>query len=97
MTDEPQSRPSDPDEVELLRQRLGPLDPRQVAIWRQMSGARRLELVGQAYRLALETVRVTESRQHPNITPKELNWRVIRRMHGDLSLGKATESNERDR
>jgi hypothetical protein len=92
MTDEYQFKPSDPDEIERLRQRLGSPHPRQVAIWRQMSGARRLELVGQAYRLALETVRVTESRRHPNITPEELTWRVIRRMHGDLSLGREMES-----
>jgi hypothetical protein len=32
------------DEVERLRWRLGSLDPRQVAIWREMSPARRLDL-----------------------------------------------------
>jgi hypothetical protein len=77
--------------VERLRQRLGTLDPRQVAIWREMSPARRLDLVGQMYRLALETVRTTERQRHPGLSAEALNWRVIRRMHGDLSLGKALE------
>jgi hypothetical protein len=76
---------------ERLRQRLGPYHPLQVKIWRQMSGARRLDLVGQAYHLVLEAVRLTESRRHPDLPPDELMWRVIRRMHGDLSLGRKRE------
>lgn len=86
------------DKVERLRERLGPFDARQVAIWREMSPARRLDLVGQMYRLALETVRLSERRRHPDLSPEELNWRVIRRMHGDLSLGRAQvpESDERN-
>jgi hypothetical protein len=63
-----------------------------------MSGARRLELVGQAYRFALQTVRLTERRLHPGFLPAELNWRVIQRMHGVLTFdraydGKADERN----
>ncbi len=86
------------DEAELLRRRLGSLDSRQIAIWQQMSGARRLELVGQAYRLALQTVRLTEQRLHPDLSPEELNWRVIRRMHGDPTLGRVVgaKANERN-
>jgi hypothetical protein len=88
----------DGDEVERLRRRLGPFDGRQVAVWRQMSTARRLDLVGQMYRFALETVRTTERRQHPDLSAEELRWHVIRRIHGDLSLGKVGESklSERD-
>jgi len=78
-------------DVERLRQRLGRYHPRQVAIWRRMSGARRLDLVGQAYHFALDTVRLTERRRHPDLSPEELKWRVIRRMHGDFSLGRARE------
>ncbi len=80
------------DEVERLRRRLGSYDPRQVAIWRAMSPARRLDLVGQMYRFALETVRTTERQRHPDLPPEEFKWRVIRRMHGDLSLGRARGS-----
>jgi hypothetical protein len=100
MTDESPSTQSDDasksiaalDEVDRLRQRLGPLDRRQVAIWRGMSPARRLDLVGQMYHFALEMVRTTERRRHPDLSSEEFMWRVIRRMHGDLSLGQARES-----
>ena len=71
---------------------LEPLDPRQVAIWRAMSPARRLDLVGQLYHLALETVRTTERQRHPDLPPEEFRWRVIRRMHGDPSLGREREA-----
>lgn len=80
------------DEVERLRRRLGPYDPRQVALWRAMSPARRLDLVGQMYHWALETVRTTERQRHPDLSPEEFKWRVIRRMHGDLSLDQTGES-----
>jgi len=89
MSSQQAAEQSNRDEVERLRRRLGSFDPRQVAIWREMSPARRLDLVGQMYRLALETVRLSERRRHPDLSPEELNWRVIRRMHGDLSLGRA--------
>lgn len=79
------------DEVERLRLRLGAFHPRQVEIWRRMGGARRLELVCQAYRFALETVRLTERRRHRGLTDEELNWRIIRRMHADLSMGRKGE------
>ena len=88
MIDERRPAQSDTDEVEQLRRRLGPLDPRQVAIWREMGPAGRLELAFQMYQFALEVVHTTERRRHPNLSPEEMNWRVIRRMHGDLSLGK---------
>jgi hypothetical protein len=63
-----------------------------------MNPARRLELVGQMYRFALEAVRTMERRRHPDLSPEELKWRVIRRMHRDLSLGQTweSESDERD-
>jgi hypothetical protein len=76
------------DAVETLRQRLNPLDRRQVAAWRQMSPARRLEMAFQAYQFALDVVRLTERRRHPELSPEELNWRVTRRMQGDPTLGK---------
>jgi hypothetical protein len=92
MSDEIPSNQVNEDEVERLRQRLGSYDPRQVAIWREMSPVRRLDLVGQMYRFALETVRTAERQRHPDLSPEEFKWRVIRRMHGDLSLGRARES-----
>jgi hypothetical protein len=79
--------PSD-ETTEALRRRLGPLDPRQVAAWRAMSPARRLELAFQAYQFALDTVRLTERRRHPDLSPDELAWRVTRRMQGDPKLGR---------
>lgn len=74
--------------VEALHQRQGRPDPRQVAAWRAMSPARRLELAFQAYQFALDTVRLTERRRHPDLTPDELAWRVTRRMQGNPKLGR---------
>jgi hypothetical protein len=74
--------------VEALRRRLGPLAPRQIAAWRAMSPARRLEMAFQAYQFALDTVRLTERQRHPNLPPDELAWRVTRRMQGNSKLGK---------
>ena len=67
---------------------LEPLDPRQVAAWRAMSPARRLELAFQAYQFALDIVRLTEKKAHPDLSPEELAWRVTRRMQGNLRLGR---------
>jgi len=69
-------------------QRLEPLDPRQVAAWRAMSPARRLELAFQAYQFALDIVRLTEKKAHPDLSPEELAWRVTRRMQGNPQLGR---------
>jgi hypothetical protein len=71
-----------------LHQRLGAIDPRQVAAWRAMTPARRLELVFQAYQLALDLVRLTEQQRHPDPSPDDLVWRVARRMQGNPTLGR---------
>ncbi len=76
------------DAVEALRRRLGRLDPRQIAAWQEMKPARRLELAFQAYQFALDAVRLTEQRTHPDLSPEELAWRVTRRMQGNPRLGK---------
>jgi len=68
--------------------RLERLDLRQVAAWRAMTPARRLELAFQAYQFALDVVRLTERRRHPDLAPDELAWRVTRRMQGDPRLGR---------
>jgi hypothetical protein len=49
--------------ADALRRRLDALHPRQIAVWRAMTPARRLELAFQAYQLALEAMRVTERRR----------------------------------
>ena len=87
MTDEFQTAQADPEAVERMRRQLEPYDMRQVAIWRRMTPAQHLAIVFQAYHLALQIVRRTEQDRHPELTPEELRWRVIWRMHGDLSLG----------
>ena len=74
--------------VEQAFRRLEPLDRRQVEIWREMSPAQKLDLVFQAYQLALEMVRVTERQAHPDMEQEELNWHITRRMQGDPSLGR---------
>jgi hypothetical protein len=62
--------------------------PQQVTAWRAMSPARRLELAFQAYQFALDAVRLTERKRHPNLSPSELAWRITRRMQGDSKLGR---------
>jgi hypothetical protein len=76
------------DETLDWQKRLGELDPRQVAAWRAMSPAQRLEVAFQAYQFALEAVRLTERRAHPDLPPDELAWRVTRRMQGNYKLGR---------
>jgi len=76
------------DAIETLRERWGRLDPRQIAAWRQMSPARRLEIAFQAYQFALDVVRHTERKAHPELSPQELAWRVTRRMQGNPRLGR---------
>jgi hypothetical protein len=67
---------NDEDAIEALRRRLGKLDQRQIAAWREMSPAHRLELAFQAYQFVLDAVRLTEQRSHPDLSPHELAWRV---------------------
>ena len=79
------------DKIEQLRRRLGKLDRRQIAAWREMPPARRLEIAFQAYQFALEVVRTAERRDYPELSPEELAWRVTRRMQGDPNLGREDE------
>ena len=51
------------DAVVSMRHRLGKLDPRQVAVWRAMSPAQRLELALRPYQFALDAVRTTEKQR----------------------------------
>jgi len=76
------------DTIEALRLRIGRLDPQQIAAWRAMTPARRLEIAFQAYQFALDAVRLTERRDHPNLSPEELAWRVTRRMQRNPRLGR---------
>ena len=76
------------DAIEALRLRLGELNPRQIAAWRAMTPARRLEIAFQAYQFALDAVRLTERRRHPDLPSDELAWRVTRRMQGNPKLGR---------
>ena len=70
------------DSAAILRQRLGPLDRHQIVAWQQMSPARRLEMAFQAYQFALDVVRLSERRNHPELSEEELHWRIVRRMQG---------------
>jgi hypothetical protein len=74
--------------LQAWRQRIGKLDPRQIAAWRAMTPAQRLDLACQAYQFALDAVRLTERRNHPDLSPEALAWRVTRRMQGDPRLGR---------
>lgn len=67
---------------------LPDLDPRQVAAWRAMSPAQRLDLAFQAYQFALDAVRATERERDPDLSSEELAWKVTRRMQGDPGLGR---------
>ena len=79
------------DTIEAWRLRIGKLDPRQIAAWRAMTPAQRLDLACQAYQFALDVVRLTERQNHPDLSPEELAWRVTRRMQEDRSLGREND------
>jgi hypothetical protein len=67
--------------------RLDPIDRNQIEIWRKMTPARRLAIAFQMHQFALNAIRVTEQKKHPELTIDELNWRITRRMQGNLKLG----------
>jgi hypothetical protein len=75
-------------EARALTAQLNELESRQVAAWRAMSPARCLELAFQAYQFALDTVRLTERKRHPDLSLDELAWRITRRVQGDSTLGR---------
>lgn len=68
--------------AQTFRQRLGTLDPQQVAIWQQMTPAKKIRLAFQMYDMARRIIWTTERQAHPDASPQELGWRVLRRMHG---------------
>ena len=74
-----------------LDRRLGKPDLIQVKIWQQMTPAQRAKIVFKAYQFALETVRTSERRLHPNLSTEELAWRVTRRMQGNPNLGRTPD------
>ena len=76
-----------PSEAEIER-RLGPMDRHQVAIWREMSPARRLDIAFQAYQFALDAIRAAERQLHPDLGLDDLARRVARRMQGNPNLGR---------
>ena len=80
--------PATDDTLQAWWQRIGRLDPRQITAWRAMTPAQRLDLACQAYQFALDAVRLTERRNHPELSQEALAWRVTRRMQGDRSLGR---------
>jgi hypothetical protein len=65
-----------------MRRRLGMLDPQQVAIWREMTPARKLQLTFQMWRLARKIAWSTERRCHPEMSEVQLCRRVWKRFHG---------------
>jgi hypothetical protein len=76
------------DTLQAWWQRIGRLDPHQITAWRAMPPAQRLDQACQAYQFALDAVRLTERRNHPDLSPEALAWRITRRMQGDRSLGR---------
>ena len=75
------------DPIDQLRDRLGRLDRQQIMAWQKMTPAERLAVAFQAYPFALDAVRVTERQRQPDLSEEAFNWRVMRRMQGDQSLG----------
>jgi hypothetical protein len=68
--------------AEDFRRRLGKLDPQQVAIWREMTPARKLQLLFQLWSFALKVAWTTERQWHPDLSQEDLSRRVWRRIHG---------------
>lgn len=63
--------------VDDLRRRLGTLDPQQVAIWRQMTPAQKVQLAFQAWADGLNEIWTIERQRHPDATKEELAQHVI--------------------
>ena len=68
--------------AESFRRRLGTLDPQQVAIWREMTPARKLELLFQLWHFARTVAWTTERQWHRGLADHEIARRVWKRMHG---------------
>jgi hypothetical protein len=68
--------------AQTFRRRLGRLDLQQVAIWRRMTPAQKIGLTFQMYDLTRRIIWTTERQWHPEASPEELSWRMLRRMHG---------------
>ncbi|MDZ7342228.1 MAG: hypothetical protein ONB27_12800 [candidate division KSB1 bacterium] len=62
--------------------RLEPLDRKQIEAWRNRGPIKRLEMAFQAYQFALDSIRLTERQNHPDLSEAELNWRIVERMQG---------------
>ena len=84
------TQPPANDPVEVMRRRVGRLDPIQVKIWRQMTPVQRAAVVFKADRFAVGTIRISERRRHPALSAEELAWRVTRRMQGNPRLGRVS-------
>jgi len=82
------SKKPPPAKTEQLRKRLGMLSKEQIMAWRLMLPAERLAIAFQAYQFALDAVRLTERQRHPDLSPQQFNWRVVRRMQGNQKLGR---------
>ena len=82
--------------VDDFRRRLGTLDPQQVAIWRQMTPARTLQLLFQMWHFARKIAWTTERQSNPDASPEELAWRILRRMHGTTFCATLKEQMAKD-
>jgi hypothetical protein len=88
-----------PQERELateFRRHLGTLDPRQIAIWCEMTPAQKIRLVSHIYDLARRIIWATERQAHPDASPEELTWRMLRHLHGTEFCASLQVSMERD-
>lgn len=65
-----------------LGARIGMADRAQIAIWREMDGAQRVEVAFQMFRLAHDLVLTDERRRTPDAPEIEIIQRVLQRLHG---------------
>ena len=99
MSDSSEPMPATLALAEDFRRLLGTLDPQQVAIWREMTPARKLQLLFQLWSFGLKVAWTTERQWHPDLSPEELSRRVWRRIHGSempyLALREAARGDTR--
>ncbi len=67
-------------QAEEMRRRLGTLDPQQVAIWREMTPARKVRLAFEGWAAGLNEIWTIEQQRHPGAPKQELAQYVIQHL-----------------
>jgi hypothetical protein len=69
-----------PDEMRrAIRQAFAEIDPRQIAIWREMPPERRNQIINSVISAARQMAIESEQQRHPDLAPDEIHRRAMAR------------------